>query len=200
MALYPINEFIKILENEKCHITRNKLRHYEREGLIKSIREKRGERDRWFYTEQDISAVIAITNLISLSWKAKEVSALLKLDQEMKAILKKMKETKEMFLAMFQGEIEKGKDPNISKEVEFWKSFSESNHTEFDIIPKMIEHYSNKKFNEHEILKNSLNMLEKMRAGVEVVTGYNEEINKTEKEMKEMNNEIYGIIINLGKK
>lgn len=200
MAFYPLNEFIKILEQKKCHVTRNKLRHYEREGLIKAFREKRGERDRWFYTEQDIDAVVAITNLISLSWKAKEVSALLKLNLEMKAILNKIKGAREMLLDVFQGKKEGSNDPNVSKEIEFWKSFSESSHTEFDIIPKMIEHYSSKKFNKKETLCNALNMLDKMQSGVNVVSGYIEDINKTEREIIGMNNEIYNLIFALHKK
>lgn len=200
MALYPLNEFIKILEQKKCHVTRNKLRHYEREGLIKAIREKRGERDRWFYTEKDIDAVIAITNLISLSWKAKEVSSLLKLNQELRAVLEKMKEIKEMILASFQGTLDKNQELNLTKEIDFLKSFNESSHSEFDIFPKMIEHYSSKKINKKEIMINSLTMLDKMQIGVNVVSGYNKEIEETEKGIVSMYKEIYNLMFDLHKK
>ncbi len=200
MALYPLNEFIKILEQKKCHVTRNKLRHYEREGLIKAIREKRGERDRWFYTGKDIDAVIAITNLISLSWKAKEVSSLLKLNQELKAVLDRMKEIKEMILESVQGALNKNQELNLKKEIEFLKSFNESSHTEFDISPKMIEHYSSKKLNKKEIMINSLSMLDKMQTGVNVVSGYNKDIEKTEEDIVSTYKEIYNLMFDLYKK
>jgi DNA-binding transcriptional MerR regulator len=200
MAYYPLNEFIKILEQKKCHVTRNKLRHYEREGLIKAIREKRGERDRWFYTEKDIDAVIAITNLISLSWKAKEVSSLLKLNQELKAVLNRMKEIKEMILASFQGTLDKNEEMNLTKEIEFLKSFNESSHTEFDIFPKMVEHYSSKKLDKKEIMINSLNMLDKMQTGVNVVSGYNKEIEKTKEDIVSTYKKIYDLMLDLYKK
>ena len=200
MAYYPLNEFIKILEQKKCHVTRNKLRHYEREGLIKAIREKRGERDRWFYTEKDIDAVIAITNLISLSWKAKEVSSLLKLNQELKAVLNRMKEIKEMILASFQGTLDKNEEMNLTKEIEFLKSFNESSHTEFDIFHKMVEHYSSKKLDKKEIMINSLNMLDKMQTGVNVVSGYNKEIEKTKEDIVSTYKKIYDLMLDLYKK
>ncbi len=199
MALYPLNEFIKILEQRKCHVTRNKLRHYEREGLIKAIREKRGERDRWFYTEKDIDAVIAITNLISLSWKAKEVAALLRLNQELNGIIEKMKKTNELLLSIFKGESVNTEDPHVSNELQFWKNFEGGFAPE--IVNKIFEHYSsNKSLNKKDTSVTAAVMLEKMQIGVQIVSGYRDRISKNEEEILKLQQQIYNLISKIYKK
>lgn len=193
MTLYSIKEFTDILEIDHYHITRNKLRHYEREGLIKPIRRQHGNSEYRYYTDRDIDTVKAITNLISLSWKAKEVASLLKLSQEASTIVEKMKKTSEVLLALFKGESINTEDSNTAKELDFWKTFKGGFPDE--IIRKIFDHYSsNKSLNIHDISGNTLRMLDKMRLGVQIVSGYDEKITKTKDEILKLQQEIYNLI------
>lgn len=199
MILYTIKEFADILENQHYHITRNKLRHYEREGLIKPIRRQHGNSEYRYYTDQDIDTVKAITNLISLSWKAKEVAALLRLNQELNGIIEKMKKTNELLLSIFKGESVNTEDPHVSNELQFWKNFEGGFAPE--IVNKIFEHYSsNKSLNKKDTSVTAAVMLEKMQIGVQIVSGYSDRISKNEKEILELQQQIYSWISKIYKK
>lgn len=191
MTPYSIQDFIRILEQKGCHITRNKLRHYEREGLVKPIRQKREQRDRWYYTDEDVDTVLAITNLISLSWKAKDVSALLKLTQEVNNAIDKMKKTREILFEIFKDNTRDIKDPAISEEIDFWKNFEGG--FQLDNVLKIVEHYT-KESNMNDIEKSTTQMLERMEKGVTIVSKYHDKISKAKEEISKLHDEIYHFI------
>lgn len=186
MNAYRIKDFTDELKKKGYSITRNQLRHYEREGLVTPERVKRGQSEYRYYLESDLNRVIIITNLISLSWTSKEVSALLKLASEMDNIVNKMIRTKKLLLESIDDK--KIDNPEIIQEIDSWKNYKADFSNK--VLPGVINSYSGIQLDKGIIERDTLKMLEKTKFCADILEKYYNRIKQDEDEIMKLTGEI----------
>lgn len=164
-------------------MTRNKLRHYEREGLIKPLRKKHGDREYRYYCDDDIENVRVITRFISLSWSAREVSEFLKFSTDLNEVIKKMKNTHNFLLEKFKGNIEGSKDEEV-KNLVFWKDFKADNPD--NTVNRVIEQYSNFRGDRGEILSRARLMQDAVNDAKNILSEYLGDISAKKDEVRKV--------------
>jgi DNA-binding transcriptional MerR regulator len=189
MNAYTIKDFTDELKKRGYSITRNQLRHYEREGLVAPQRQKRGQSEYRYYVEDDINRVIMITNLISLSWTSKEVSGLIKLVEEMEKVFFHLTMTKNALTDLLQGK--KIENSAVIEELALWKQYKPDVSNK--ILPKIITTYASIQLVKNHVERNTMKMLEKAKYAVEILERYQNRIKENEADIVKLTEEIVGL-------
>jgi DNA-binding transcriptional MerR regulator len=186
---YTLSEFAGELKKEGCAITRNKLRYYEREGLITAIRMKHGNSEYRYYSQPDIHKIKIITLLLSLSWKAKDIASLLKLADQMREVVGQMEGLKTFLLVTMKSSNKIVEDKEIIEEIKFWRDYK-ADFKDNKMLPKSISNYSKIQLDKSIVENNTVKMIEKSKVCLGILEKYYNQIKENEKEILKLTDEL----------